>query len=71
MNRTNRRCPQGLSTQDAKFACRERAALLSQLYMFMEAAVARALAAALFAPGAVQAAALPADDRPPPLNLLP
>jgi hypothetical protein len=31
----------------------------------------RALAAALFAPGAVQAAALPADDRPPPLNLLP
>ena len=31
----------------------------------------RALAAALFAPGAVQAAALPADDRAPPLNLLP
>ncbi len=31
----------------------------------------RALAAALFAPGAVQAAALPAADRPPPLHLLP
>jgi hypothetical protein len=31
----------------------------------------RALAAALFAPGAVQAAALPAAERPPPLDLLP
>lgn len=31
----------------------------------------RALAAALFAPGAVQAAARPADQRPPPLDLLP
>ncbi len=31
----------------------------------------RALAAALFAHGAVQAAALPAADRPPPLDLLP
>lgn len=31
----------------------------------------RALAAALFAPGAVQAAALPTADRPPPLHLLP
>lgn len=31
----------------------------------------RALAAALFSPGAVQAAALPAADRPAPLDLLP
>ena len=33
--------PQGLSSKDVKFACKERAALLSLLYRGIELAVAR------------------------------
>lgn len=35
------RLPQGISSKDVRFACRDRTALLSLLYRGMELAVAR------------------------------